>query len=159
MVACTLLDWIFHLANGRGWKSMVVVTQGYEDPYVPGTDENLLKWKFADMNSVDFRLRSKAAGKSLTPCLKCKKRPLHSYVCANSSPTPGLCISLIFVPPCVVQIQSHPSDLRFLCNACGHNGSMIFDGQYMVCAGPELLLLHPHGVSHPVELPLPGQRC
>jgi mRNA-capping enzyme len=36
--------------------------QGYEDAYKPGTCEELLKWKFAHLNSVDFLLRSTAAG-------------------------------------------------------------------------------------------------
>ena len=36
--------------------------QGYEDEYKPGTCEELLKWKFAHLNSVDFLLRSTAAG-------------------------------------------------------------------------------------------------
>ena len=36
--------------------------QGYEDDYKPGTCEELLKWKFAHLNSVDFLLRSTAAG-------------------------------------------------------------------------------------------------
>lgn len=28
--------------------------QGWDDPYVPRTHEGLLKWKFPEMNSVDF---------------------------------------------------------------------------------------------------------
>ena len=28
--------------------------QGWDDPYVPRTHEGLLKWKYAQMNSVDF---------------------------------------------------------------------------------------------------------
>lgn len=34
-----------------------LIFQGAQDPYVPGTCHELLKWKFAHMNSVDFRLR------------------------------------------------------------------------------------------------------
>ncbi|KAI4301275.1 hypothetical protein L6164_034568 [Bauhinia variegata] len=31
-----------------------LVFQGWDDPYVPRTHEGLLKWKYPDMNSVDF---------------------------------------------------------------------------------------------------------
>lgn len=30
------------------------IFQGWDDPYVPRTHEGLLKWKYANMNSVDF---------------------------------------------------------------------------------------------------------
>ncbi|XP_010256688.1 PREDICTED: mRNA-capping enzyme [Nelumbo nucifera] len=36
-----------HAADG-------LIFQGWDDPYVPRTHEGLLKWKYADMNSVDF---------------------------------------------------------------------------------------------------------
>lgn len=32
----------------------IFIWQGWDDPYVPRTHEGLLKWKYADMNSVDF---------------------------------------------------------------------------------------------------------
>ncbi|EIE27392.1 hypothetical protein COCSUDRAFT_34803 [Coccomyxa subellipsoidea C-169] len=55
----TLLDQFIpslpHEADG-------LIFQGYDEEYVAGTDFNLLKWKFAHLNSVDFRLRSTAAG-------------------------------------------------------------------------------------------------
>lgn len=28
--------------------------QGWDDPYIPRTHEGLLKWKYPEMNSVDF---------------------------------------------------------------------------------------------------------
>lgn len=31
-----------------------LIFQGWDDPYVPRTHKGLLKWKYADMNSVDF---------------------------------------------------------------------------------------------------------
>jgi mRNA-capping enzyme len=34
-----------------------LIFQPHDDPYVPNTHRELLKWKFAHMNSVDFRLR------------------------------------------------------------------------------------------------------
>lgn len=34
-----------------------LILQPYDDPYVPLTCHELLKWKFAHMNSVDFKLR------------------------------------------------------------------------------------------------------
>ncbi|XP_024443459.1 uncharacterized protein LOC18106297 isoform X3 [Populus trichocarpa] len=32
-----------------------LIFQGWDDPYVPRTHEGLLKWKYPEMNSVDFR--------------------------------------------------------------------------------------------------------
>jgi mRNA-capping enzyme len=49
--------------------------QGYTDPYKPDTDLELLKWKFAHLNSVDFLLRSAPAGEML-PYAQCA--PLES---------------------------------------------------------------------------------
>jgi mRNA-capping enzyme len=34
-----------------------LIFQGAEDPYRPGTFEDLLKWKFAHLNSVDLLLQ------------------------------------------------------------------------------------------------------
>ncbi|MED6163284.1 hypothetical protein PIB30_078383 [Stylosanthes scabra] len=31
-----------------------LIFQGWDDPYVPRTHEGLLKWKYAELNSVDF---------------------------------------------------------------------------------------------------------
>jgi mRNA-capping enzyme len=31
-----------------------LIFQGWDDPYVPRTHKGLLKWKYAEMNSVDF---------------------------------------------------------------------------------------------------------
>lgn len=31
-----------------------IYNQGWDDPYIPRTHEGLLKWKYADLNSVDF---------------------------------------------------------------------------------------------------------
>ncbi|MCH95367.1 mRNA-capping enzyme, partial [Trifolium medium] len=31
-----------------------LIFQGWDDPYVPRTHEGLLKWKYANLNSVDF---------------------------------------------------------------------------------------------------------
>lgn len=36
--------------------------QAYEDQYVVGTCNELLKWKFAHLNSVDFRLVQNESG-------------------------------------------------------------------------------------------------
>ena len=32
-----------------------LMCQGWDDPYVPRSHEGLLKWKYPEMNSVDFR--------------------------------------------------------------------------------------------------------
>lgn len=38
---------IYHMTDG-------ILFQGWDDPYVPRTHEGLLKWKYPEMNSIDF---------------------------------------------------------------------------------------------------------
>ncbi|GFR49356.1 hypothetical protein Agub_g11382, partial [Astrephomene gubernaculifera] len=47
----------FHDPHKVGHESDGLILQGYEDAYVAGTCEQLYKWKFAHMNSVDFLLQ------------------------------------------------------------------------------------------------------
>ncbi|XP_054821835.1 uncharacterized protein LOC129320405 isoform X3 [Prosopis cineraria] len=42
-----------------------LVFQGWDDPYVPRTHEGLLKWKYPEMNSVDFLFELGAGGRYL----------------------------------------------------------------------------------------------
>lgn len=44
---------------------LILCATAYEDQYVAGTDHDLLKWKYAHMNSVDFELKW-----ALLPALK-----------------------------------------------------------------------------------------
>lgn len=37
-----------------------LIFQGWDDPYIPRTHEGLLKWKYANMNSVDFLFKMSA---------------------------------------------------------------------------------------------------
>ncbi|KAL6780541.1 MRCE1 [Auxenochlorella protothecoides x Auxenochlorella symbiontica] len=55
----TQADKLLHdfIPNQVSHESDGLILQGYEDAYVPGTCQELLKWKFAHLNSVDFRLR------------------------------------------------------------------------------------------------------
>ncbi|KAL8224881.1 hypothetical protein R6Q57_017438 [Mikania cordata] len=49
-----------------------LIFQGWDDPYVPHTHEGLLKWKFPEMNSVDFLLE--VLGKNNRPLLFLNER-------------------------------------------------------------------------------------
>ncbi|KAK9804496.1 hypothetical protein WJX73_010638 [Symbiochloris irregularis] len=40
-----------------------LILQGWDDPYITGTCKELLKWKFAHLNSVDFQLDATPEGK------------------------------------------------------------------------------------------------
>lgn len=46
-----------------------LIFQAYDDAYEPGTCSKLLKWKFAHLNSVDFRLRCES-GRDAAPALE-----------------------------------------------------------------------------------------
>lgn len=42
------------LTNSMKFVTDNLTYQGWDDPYVPRTHEGLLKWKYANLNSVDF---------------------------------------------------------------------------------------------------------
>jgi mRNA-capping enzyme len=50
-----------------------LILQPADDAYVPGTCPQLLKWKFAHLNSVDFKLRVDAAGDKTLLLLETRK--------------------------------------------------------------------------------------
>ncbi|CAL1399366.1 unnamed protein product [Linum trigynum] len=54
-----------------------LIFQGWDDPYVPKTHNGLLKWKYPEMNSVDFLFEIYADGRQLL-CLfeRGKKKPM-----------------------------------------------------------------------------------
>lgn len=50
---------------GLSHSSDGLVFQGWDDPYVPRTHEGLLKWKYPEMNSVDFHFEVGAGNRPL----------------------------------------------------------------------------------------------
>ncbi|KAB2600508.1 mRNA-capping enzyme-like [Pyrus ussuriensis x Pyrus communis] len=50
---------------GLSHASDGLIFQGWDDPYVPRTHEGLLKWKFPEMNSVDFLYELGVDGREL----------------------------------------------------------------------------------------------
>ncbi|TQD99326.1 hypothetical protein C1H46_015115 [Malus baccata] len=50
---------------GLSHASDGLIFQGWDDPYVPRTHEGLLKWKFPEMNSVDFLFELGVDGREL----------------------------------------------------------------------------------------------
>ncbi|CAL1378872.1 unnamed protein product [Linum trigynum] len=54
-----------------------LIFQGWDDPYVPKTHNGLLKWKYPEMNSVDFLFEVNADGRqSLCLFERGKKKPM-----------------------------------------------------------------------------------
>lgn len=54
-IICTMNK--LHCGWSSNWFVFANSLQGWDDPYVPRTHEGLLKWKYANMNSVDFTLK------------------------------------------------------------------------------------------------------
>ncbi|GAA0142534.1 mRNA capping factor [Lithospermum erythrorhizon] len=66
-----------------------LIFQGWDDPYVPRTHEGLLKWKYPEMNSVDFMFEINDDRQSLYLHDRGKKRLLEGRVVFpdNSDPS------------------------------------------------------------------------
>ncbi|CAL5192252.1 unnamed protein product [Lathyrus oleraceus] len=68
-----------------------LIFQGWDDPYVPRTHEGLLKWKYADLNSVDFLFEIDDDRQLLFLYERGKKRLMEGYIVAfeeGSDPMP-----------------------------------------------------------------------
>lgn len=61
-------------------KADGLIFQGWDDPYVPRTHEGLLKWKFPEMNSVDFLFEMVDSRQLLYLFERGKKRLLDNRV-------------------------------------------------------------------------------
>ncbi|WJX77031.1 mRNA guanylyltransferase [Trifolium repens] len=59
-----------------------LIFQGWDDPYVPRTHEGLLKWKYADLDSVDFLLEIDDDRQLLLLYERGKKKLMEGYIVA-----------------------------------------------------------------------------
>ncbi|CAJ2670676.1 unnamed protein product [Trifolium pratense] len=59
-----------------------LIFQGWDDPYVPRTHEGLLKWKYADLNSVDFLFEIDDDRQLLFLYERGKKKLMEGYIVA-----------------------------------------------------------------------------
>ncbi|XP_073221868.1 uncharacterized protein [Cicer arietinum] len=59
-----------------------LIFQGWDDPYVPRTHEGLLKWKYADLNSVDFLFEIDGDRQLLFLHERGKKKLMEGYIVA-----------------------------------------------------------------------------
>ncbi|KAK2430126.1 mRNA-capping enzyme [Trifolium repens] len=59
-----------------------LIFQGWDDPYVPRTYEGLLKWKYADLDSVDFLFEIDDDRQLLFLYERGKKKLMEGYIVA-----------------------------------------------------------------------------
>ncbi|WJX33378.1 mRNA guanylyltransferase [Trifolium repens] len=59
-----------------------LIFQGWDDPYVPRTHEGLLKWKYADLDSVDFLFEIDDDRQLLLLYERGKKKLMEGYIVA-----------------------------------------------------------------------------
>ncbi|KAK2377844.1 mRNA-capping enzyme [Trifolium repens] len=59
-----------------------LIFQGWDDPYVPRTHEGLLKWKYADLDSVDFLFEIDDDRQLLFLYERGKKKLMEGYIVA-----------------------------------------------------------------------------
>eukprot|EP00250_Pteridium_aquilinum_P005768 c15818_g1_i1 orf=283-2259(-) len=55
---------LHNFIKGLSHEADGLIFQGWDDPYLARTNESLLKWKYAHMNSVDFKFQISADGGS-----------------------------------------------------------------------------------------------
>lgn len=90
----TVMEMHNHTDEFRFWilsHPVFFLCQGWDDPYVPRTHEGLLKWKYPEMNSVDFLFEVVLCSPSEQSCCYFL---LILLVCCYA-PTPYLSISFI----------------------------------------------------------------